>query len=195
MLKVSDNPYSSLITTLIISLLYLVLFNSCIFLAQIKSSQLHIDQIYPSIVRDAMINYLAIFIIFFSFTFNRWIFSLIALLMFISGSIASYYFIYYDMQPTFNIAQLLVAIFTEESFEAFRYNSLFWCVCALAVLFIGLRYRSLSYNHYNIFFSVICLIITIQNIAYPSVEQLTKYFPMQYLHIAFLNICKEIIGM
>jgi glucan phosphoethanolaminetransferase (alkaline phosphatase superfamily) len=176
--------------SVIFALLYCVLFNSAIIVYKFEYYQANILTGVLELVKDFIYNFITLFLFFFGLSFNRYIFVLGSLFLFMTGAITSYYLFYFGVSPSLAIMPAIFGTHQTEAMELISLRIVLWCVFNFIVCVYGI-YRYLPNKSLPIItriLTLVCLVLTINNIISPKYSFLKSNFPVQYLHNAYLYI-------
>ncbi len=172
----------------IFALLYCVLFNSAIFVYKFEYYQANILTGVLELVKDFIYNFITLFLFFFGLSFHRYIFIIGSLFLFITGAAASYYLFFLGITPSLAIMPAIFGTHSTEAMELISFRMIIWCVFSFAICgyFIFRYLPSKKLSLLTRFLTFICLICVLSNVVAPKYSFLRSYFPIQYLHNAYI---------
>lgn len=180
------------------------MFNSAIFFYKFQYYQANIYIGILEIIKDFIYNTATLFVLFMGLSCHRYIFVTGALLLFITGSTASYYLFFLGVNPSLAIITSMFATHQTEVTELISLKWFYWCMFnSILCLYCIWRYKlHTSLSLFTQFLTLICLIFVLSNVIKPKYTFLKSYFPFQYLHNVYVflltqnkNIVKEDISL
>jgi len=179
--------------SLALSLIYLLLFNSVIFIHKFRYYNVTFVKAILELSKDFIYVYFSCFIIFFGLTIQRLVFIIGTIFLFITGSIASYYLYLFKISPS---QQMITSFFATNFSEVYEITSLkliIWIIFSLSIAIYTMKHFSVLDSKLFItkLISAICLFIAINNVLSPQFKMLQGYFPIQYLHNTYLFLSKD----
>jgi glucan phosphoethanolaminetransferase (alkaline phosphatase superfamily) len=175
----------------IMALIYCLLFNLFLFLNQFdQASNVNIVSSGLEFSRNFVHVYIASFILFFGLTINRLVFIVAALFLFITGAISSYYSYIFNIYPTKEMIAIFCQVKFSETIEISNIRLIIWVSFSIFTCFYTIQHFKLSDSKLFVtkLLSAICIFLTINAIISPQYKILNKYFPIQYLHNAYLYL-------
>lgn len=174
--------------SVIFALLYCLMFNSAIFVYKFEYYQVNPFTGTLELVKDFLYNFITLFLVFFGLSFHRYIFFVGALLLFITGSAASYYLFFLGVAPSLSIMPAIFGTHQTEALELISSRLVIWSVfsCILCIYYMWRYMPSKSLKLLTRILTLICLIFALSNVVSPRHSFLRAYFPFQYLHNAYI---------
>jgi glucan phosphoethanolaminetransferase (alkaline phosphatase superfamily) len=142
------------------------------------------------VIRESTFTLLFLFVIFHGLSFNKILFRVTSVFLFITGAIGSYAVFFFKMPPSKQIIRTFFENEISESFEFIGMNLMIWIsVSILVVVGILVKFRDVK-QRYSIL-KVLCFGFFIYNIVTPQYRVLQSYFPISYLHGTYLYILER----
>ena len=188
----------------IFALLYCLMFNSAIFAYKFEYYQVNILTGVLELVKDFIYNFITLFLFFFGLSFHRYIFIIGSLFLFVTGAASSYYLFFLGVAPSLAIMPAIFGTHSTEATELISSRLIIWCAFSFVICgYFAFRYLpSQKQPLLTRFLTFICLIAVLSNVVTPKYSFLKSYFPVQYLHNAYIflfaqdqDFIKEDIGL
>lgn len=180
--------------SIVFAALYCFLYNSAVFAYKFSYVETGIFQLILELFKDLVYNFVLLFIIFFGLSVHRIIFIVGSLFLFITGAIASYYLYFFSVAPTLAIMPSVFGTETQELTELISVRIIVWVIFSILICLYSVKHFKIETTKSFVtrILSAICLLIFINNIISPKFSFIKSYFPMQYLHNAYIHLFGEI---
>lgn len=181
----------------ITSFIYILLFNSPIFIYKFNNYNSSIFKIILELGKDFIYIYIALFITFFGLTSHYLIFFCGGFFLFFTGAIVSYYIFFLEKLPNYTMVE---AFYNEHLFIAYEHLNIklmAWLIFTIFVYLYTIRYFKVANT--NLFLtrilSAACLLLTVNFIISPPNQIFKNYLPYQYLHYSYLYFSKKNLSL
>lgn len=176
--------------SVIFALLYCFLFNSAIFVYKFEYYQANILTGVLELVKDFIYNFITLFLFFFGLSFYRYLFIVGAVFLFITGAVSSYYLFFLGVSPSLAIMPAIFGTHSTEAMELVSLRLVIWCVLSFIICgYFMWRYMpSKPLSLLTRILTFTCLIFIFSNVVSPKYSFLKSYFPIQYLHNAYIYL-------
>lgn len=179
--------------SLIFAFIYCLLFNTSIVIYKFGYYQVTLVEALLEFAKQFLYTYITLFIFFFGLTIHRLIFIFGTIFLFITGALASYYLFFFGVIPS---AKLMPAIFGtnyNEVIEIISPRVIVWVIFSISICVYCIKYFKIHTTKIFVtkILSAICLLLAINNIIFPSFKNLKTYFPLQYLHGAYIYFLEQ----
>jgi lipid A ethanolaminephosphotransferase len=188
--KPSSIVVSQLKLSLYLAISYCFLFNSTNALFKFGYYKADIVLGILDLIKDGFYILLANFVIFFGLSCNRFVLSLGTVFLFTTGAIASYALYFFKAHPTKHMLHAMFENELAESYEVISIKAVVWVIFCVAIA-IGILLRTRNAKLQPRVLTTMCLGLFAYNIYSPNYKVLTSYFPIQYLHNAYLNVSES----
>ena len=180
---------------LIFALVYFVLFNSAVVLYKFDYYKASLLSAILELSKESIYIYFSLFLFFFGLTIHRFLFIIVAPLLFLSGALASYYLYFFKIVPNKEMIEAFFGTEPNEVYELISIRLIVWLIFSLFVCVYSIKHFNI--NNTQLFFTkiltAVCLLITINIVIAPPYKALESYFPIQYLHNTYLHISEYFI--
>lgn len=176
--------------SLITSLIYMLLFNSSIFINKFNHYNATAFKTILELGKDFIYIYIALFITFFGLTTHRLIFLSISLFLFFSGAIASYYIFISEALPQPEMIGKIFNVYLPRAYEFVSIKLIAWLIfCIFVYLYTIKNFKVADTNLFiTKILSAACLLITVNFIFSPPNQLFKEYLPFYYLHDSYLYL-------
>ncbi|PCJ29324.1 MAG: hypothetical protein COA94_01640 [Rickettsiales bacterium] len=191
-------------TAFVFAVIYCVLFNSPVLIYKFGFYKANMWTAPLEIAKDFIYLVVTLFAFFFGLSVHRVIFIAGAIILFVTGAIASYYLFFFSIAPTLNIMPTIFGTHATEVYELVSLRLVGWVLFSLAVCLYGIRHFNVktSDSFLTFILSAVCLFYVAGNVTSPKFSFLKTYFPVQYLHNSYVfffghskNLTKEDISL
>lgn len=176
--------------SMIFALIYCLIFNSSVIVYKFNYHKASTAFAFMVLGKELIYIYLTLFIIFFGCSIHRVLFITVTILLFVSGSIASYYLYFFDIIANQDAISRFFSINFTEFYTLISIQLFVWMVFCLFVAIYTMWYFKI--NNTQLFctklISAVCLLLSINATLSPPYKILQTYFPIQYLHNTYLYL-------
>lgn len=176
--------------SLILALMFCVLFNISVAFERFDRNTASLLSVIIEITKELACVYIAIFVFFFGCSINKTLLLIGTIILFLTGSLASYCLFMLNISPTLKMMPKIFNADIDAIKQILDVRLVAWMLFSIFASLYALKFygKHESKLFLSKILSGICLVLVVSNIVSPSFKILSEYFPLQYLNNAYIYI-------